>query len=147
MASRHLSRSIVMQSLYEWDFYKKERDLKEVVERNIENFGPGIQETEFIWGLVEGVQKHMPELDKIIESLRVILPISLEKVKLRITIPARYSGSVYSALKGKYKFISEKWNNDGSVEIKIQIPAGLKIDFFNLANGLTSGEVIINEEK
>ncbi|MEK6923077.1 MAG: ribosome assembly factor SBDS [Nanoarchaeota archaeon] len=87
------------------------------------------------------------QLDGIIESLRVILPISLEKVKFIITLPAKYAGSAYSALKGKYKFTSEKWNNDGSVEIKVQIAAGLKIDFFNLANGLTSGEVIIEEEK
>lgn len=87
------------------------------------------------------------QLDGIIDSLRVILPISLEKVKLIVVIPAKYAGSAYSALKGKYKFTSEKWNNDGSVEIKVQISAGLKIDFFNLANGLTSGEVIIEEEK
>ena len=96
---------------------------------------------------IDGNKSVEEQLDKIIESLRVVLPISLEKVKLKIIIPARYSGSAYSALKGKYKFISEKWNNDGSVEVTIQIPAGLKIDFFNLANGLTSGEVIINEEK
>src|SRR3989338_4157965 len=41
------------------------------------------------------------QLDGIIESLRAILPISLEKVKLIITIPAKYAGSAYSALKGK----------------------------------------------
>lgn len=76
MASRHLSRSIVMQSLYEWDFYKEEKNLKELVERNIESFGPGIQETEFIWGLVEGVQKHIPELDKIIEKAAPEWPIA-----------------------------------------------------------------------
>ena len=35
MASRHLSRSIVMQSLYEWDFFgKKPEKLKEIVERS-----------------------------------------------------------------------------------------------------------------
>ena len=28
MASRHLARSIVLQSLFEWDFYKKESDSK-----------------------------------------------------------------------------------------------------------------------
>ena len=38
MASRHLSRSIVMQSLYEWDFYgKKEDSLDSIVDRNIKN--------------------------------------------------------------------------------------------------------------
>lgn len=87
------------------------------------------------------------QLDKVVESLRPILPISMEKAKLKVIIPAKYSGSAYSALKGKYKFISEKWNSDGSVEIKVELPAGLKIDFFNLANSLTSGDVIIEDEK
>jgi N utilization substance protein B len=68
MASRHLSRSIVLQSLYEWDFYNKKPVLKDIVERNIADFGPGLEELGFIWQLIEGIQKHMPELDKIIEK-------------------------------------------------------------------------------
>ena len=48
MASRHLSRSIVLQSLYEWDFFHKKGILKEIVERNIKNFGPGLEELDFI---------------------------------------------------------------------------------------------------
>jgi len=76
MASRHLSRSIVMQSFYEWDFYDKKPDLKAIVERNIKNFGPGLEELDFIWKLVEGIQNHIPELDKIIEKAAPEWPIS-----------------------------------------------------------------------
>lgn len=76
MASRHLSRSIVMQSLYEWDFYDKKSDLKNITERNVKDFGPGLEELDFIWRLIEGVQKHMPELDKIIEKAAPEWPIS-----------------------------------------------------------------------
>jgi len=69
MGSRHLSRSIVMQSLYEWDFYgQKDGDLKKVVERNIEEFGPGLEDTDFIWKLSKGVKDHLSELNKIIEK-------------------------------------------------------------------------------
>jgi len=76
MASRHLSRSIVMQSLYEWDFYDKKPDLKNVAERNIEDFGPGLEELNFIWKLIEGVQKHLLELDKIIEKAAPEWPVA-----------------------------------------------------------------------
>ena len=76
MASRHLSRSIVLQSLYEWDFYDKKPALKEITERNIKDFGPGLEELEFIWRLVEGIEKHMPELDNIIEKAAPEWPIS-----------------------------------------------------------------------
>jgi N utilization substance protein B len=58
-----------MQSLYEWDFYgQKDGGLKEVVERNIEEFGPGLEDTDFIWKLSKGVKDHLSELNKIIEK-------------------------------------------------------------------------------
>ena len=69
MASRHLSRSVAMQSLYEWDFRgRKEEALKEIVERNIKEFAAGVEDTTFIHELLEGVIKHISELDKIIEK-------------------------------------------------------------------------------
>lgn len=77
MASRHLSRSIVLQSLYEWDFYgQKQGALKPIVERNLQNFGPGLEELDFVWSLVDGIVKHMPELDKVIEKAAPEWPIS-----------------------------------------------------------------------
>ena len=66
MGSRHLSRSIAMQSLYEWDFYNKEKDIKKIVERNLREFGPGLEDESFVWKLVQGVVKHLAQLDKII---------------------------------------------------------------------------------
>ena len=67
MSSRHLSRSIVMQSLYEWDFYGKKPDsLKNITERNIKEFGPGLESAEFIWQLIDGISVHLEEIDKII---------------------------------------------------------------------------------
>lgn len=76
MANRHLSRSIAMQSLYEWDFWKKNpAKLEEIVNRNIEEFGPGIEDAQFIWNLVNGVIKHLDKLDKIIEKSAPEWPI------------------------------------------------------------------------
>jgi N utilization substance protein B len=76
MASRHLSRSIVLQSLYEWDFYNKKPVLKNIVERNIKDFGPGLEELDFIWQLIEGIKKHIQEIDKIIEKAAPEWPIA-----------------------------------------------------------------------
>ncbi len=66
MASRHLARSIVLQSLFEWDFYKKEPALDKIIERNIEVFGSGFDEQDFARSLSEGVKKHLEKLDKVI---------------------------------------------------------------------------------
>ena len=69
MASRHLSRSIAMQSLYEWDFRGRDNALlPEIIERNTKEFGPGIENTNFVGDLVKGVLEHIEELDKIIEK-------------------------------------------------------------------------------
>ncbi len=66
MATRQLCRSIVLQSLYEWDFYKQKSDLPMILERNLAEFGPGIDEPEFAWKLLNGVIQHKKEIDEII---------------------------------------------------------------------------------
>lgn len=77
MASRHLSRSIVMQSLYEWDFYgKKSEALQGIIDRNMKDFGPGLEDQKFAHSLIEGVQKHIAELDNIIEKAAPEWPIA-----------------------------------------------------------------------
>ena len=75
MSSRHLSRSIAMQSLYEWDFSGKKGDLKKIVEKNIAEFGPGLEDKSLIWQIVSGVVKHLFELDKIIATSAPEWPI------------------------------------------------------------------------
>jgi len=66
MASRHLSRSIAMQSLYEWDFNDFKIDLNEVAEKNIQEFGSGLEEFDLIWELILGVKEKKDFIDDII---------------------------------------------------------------------------------
>lgn len=67
MASRHLSRSVAMQSLYEWDFKGRPQEgLADVVERNIAEFAAGMEDTTFIRTLIAGVIQHIDQLDAII---------------------------------------------------------------------------------
>jgi N utilization substance protein B len=66
MATRHLIRSVILQSLYEWDFYQRKHDLTEILERNLAEFAPGIDEPDFAWRILKGIAEHLPEIDKII---------------------------------------------------------------------------------
>jgi N utilization substance protein B len=75
MASRHLSRSIAMQSFYEWDFSDKKRDLEKIVEKNIEEFGPGLESKDLVWQIVSGVVENIKKLDEIIEKAAPEWPI------------------------------------------------------------------------
>ena len=68
MASRHLARSIAMQTLYEWDFSEMKRDIHKLLEKNIKEFGPGLEEVnkDFIRTLTNGVLQHRDSIDQII---------------------------------------------------------------------------------
>ena len=76
MASRHLTRSIVMQSLFEWDFSDQKKDLSDILQRNLEEFGPGLEEQTFAAELIAGVITNMTSLDKIIEKAAPQWPIN-----------------------------------------------------------------------
>jgi len=76
MANRHLSRSIVLQSLFEWDLNDIEKSaIGEVLERNIEEFAPNKADTPFMGRLLDGVIQKQSELDLIIEKAAPEWPI------------------------------------------------------------------------
>jgi len=75
MASRHLLRSIAMQSLYEWDFSGKKGDLEKIIKKNTEEFGPGLEDTSLVWQIITGVVKHLFSINKIIEKAAPEWPI------------------------------------------------------------------------
>lgn len=85
------------------------------------------------------------QIEKILQQLRPVLPLSFEKQRIRVTLPPKYSGAAYSTIKSKYKLQNEKWLDDSSVKFELEFPAGVKPDVFNLINKLTSGEAIIEE--
>lgn len=76
MASRHLSRSIAMQSLYELDFNKFDnRQIDEIVKHNIAEFAPNSVQADFIKKLTKGVLDKQSVIDPIIEKCAPEWPI------------------------------------------------------------------------
>ena len=81
MANRHLSRSIALQTLYEWDFNEgKNKNVTELLERNTEEFGPGIENDLFVKELINGVLKNKEKIDEIIVKTAPEWP--LEQINL-----------------------------------------------------------------
>lgn len=77
MANRHLSRSIVLQSLYEWDFYGGDTErLKGILDKNIKEFAPGLPDSEFIFNLSELVVSHLAAINAIIEKCAPEWPLA-----------------------------------------------------------------------
>jgi N utilization substance protein B len=64
-----------MQSLYEWDFGEKKGDLKTITDKNLREFGPGLEDQSLVWQIITGVVKHFPQINKIIEKAAPEWPI------------------------------------------------------------------------
>lgn len=79
MANRHLSRSIVLQTLFEWDFMKRKAgDMKSVLDRNTIEFADGMTDEKFMSNLLSGILSKQPDLDQIITKAAPDWP--LEKI-------------------------------------------------------------------
>lgn len=75
MANRHLSRSIVLQTLFEWDFMSEEKDkiwtnqkTHESLKRNLKEFAPGLEDDVFVFSLTEEIFKKIGVIDEIIKK-------------------------------------------------------------------------------
>src|SRR3989338_2572352 len=78
MANRHLSRSIVLQTLFEWDFLPAtakatagetaHQTIKEALNRNLKEFAPGLENDNFVFTLIDEVFKKRLMIDEIIEK-------------------------------------------------------------------------------
>ncbi len=86
MANRHLSRSIVLQTLFEWDFtledkksFDKEK-IKKALERNLKEFAPGLEDDIFVSSLLNQVLQKYKAVDEIIKKAAPDWPI--EKISV-----------------------------------------------------------------
>jgi N utilization substance protein B len=75
MANRHLSRTVAMQSLYEWDFNERTKPLSEITEYNLKQFAPGMDDHAFVLELIRGVESRIQDIDGIIAKTAPEWPI------------------------------------------------------------------------
>jgi transcription antitermination protein NusB len=69
MANRHLARSVVLQTLFEWDTTGVAKDAAvPILTRNVEEFGGDSTDRPFMEGLLQGVLAKQDDIDLIIEK-------------------------------------------------------------------------------
>ncbi len=77
MSNRHLGRSIAMQSLFEWDFRgQPTAALPAIIDHNLKEFGPGLEEMDFTKTIIDGIMEHLPEIDALIRQYAPSWPIN-----------------------------------------------------------------------
>ncbi len=114
MANRHLSRSIAMQTLYEWDFNgEKVSKIEEILERNISEFAPGLEDDKFARNLIKGVLENRKKIDEIITKTAPEWP--LEQVSLVDRNVLRLG--IYELLFGKREEVPPKVAINEAIEL------------------------------
>src|SRR3989338_11024603 len=79
MSQRHLSRSIVLQTLFEWDFEKRSiEEIRTIFEKNITEFAQGSNDRPFMERLLNLVLDKQKDLDNLIAKAAPDWP--LEKI-------------------------------------------------------------------
>lgn len=90
MSNRHLIRSIVLQSLFEWDFKDKKENIDDFIDYNIEEFAPTLEKEDFLQFLIKGVTRNIKTIDKVIKTYAPEWPINqiafVDRNILRIAI-------------------------------------------------------------
>ena len=65
-----------MQALFEWDFREQPADtLPVIIDRDLKEFGPGLDETQFAKKIIEDVRKNIKDIDKLISQYAPQWPI------------------------------------------------------------------------
>ena len=80
MANRHLARSTVLQTLYEWDFGGQKIDPAIILTRDASEFASGMNDGHFMENLLNGVVSKQKDLDEIITKAAPEWPI--DKISL-----------------------------------------------------------------
>ncbi|MFH1089787.1 MAG: transcription antitermination factor NusB [Candidatus Uhrbacteria bacterium] len=68
MSNRHLARTLVMQSLYQWDFngQPKADKLKEIISYDRAEFAPNFDDSGYVKETIEAIIKNLAAIDAII---------------------------------------------------------------------------------
>lgn len=81
MANRHLARTVALQILYQWDFKGMPPGrLFEIAQDVLKEYDSNLENKEFIFELIEGVQKNLKEIDEMIIKYAPEWPI--EKITI-----------------------------------------------------------------
>ena len=79
------------------------------------------------------------QMQDLVAKLKEIIPIKIETKRIKLTVPAQYTGQLYGLLQ-EYKE-SEEWLSNGNLQAVLNIPAGLLMDFYDKINSITHGAI------
>ena len=86
------------------------------------------------------------QIKDVIEPLRKVLPLKSEILELNVTVPAQFSGQSFSVFKSIGEIKSEQWLADGSLQVVLNLNAGMKSSFLDRIGTATKGSAQVTEK-
>jgi len=78
------------------------------------------------------------QMPLVIEKIREILPISIEKLEIAAKIPIEYAGKISAEIRRFVNLKKEEWQADYYYAL-FEIPAGIQSEIFGKINSITHG--------
>ncbi|MCW1296661.1 MAG: ribosome assembly factor SBDS [Candidatus Parvarchaeota archaeon] len=81
------------------------------------------------------------QVKSVIDAIKFILPIKIEKKKIQIISPVQYSSRILNFAQRHCEIKKEEWLNDGSLVLLIEIPAGTMGEVLSEINKISGGKI------
>lgn len=107
--------------------------------QRIEN---ALAEAKFAVDPLEALER---QVERAVKALRPLLPISFEKMRVAVRIPAQHVGRCYGDMKALATITQEEYQSDGSWIAVLELAAGAHADLLDRLGSLTHGTAEIKQ--
>lgn len=81
----------------------------------------------------------------VMDAIRPIIPIRLATVRALFRVPPQFAAKIYGIIKSSGSVEGEEWKSDGSLLLKVSMPAGLYANLVDRVSRMTQGAVEVKE--
>ena len=107
--------------------------------QRIEN---ALAEAKFAVDPLEALER---QVERAVKALRPLLPISFEKMRVAVRIPAQHVGRCYGEMKALATITQEEYQSDGSWIAVLELSAGAHGDLLDRLGSLTHGTAEVKQ--
>jgi len=79
------------------------------------------------------------QVDRVVKEIKTKIPIKFQKITLQVKIPPQFSGKAHSIFKAVGTIKNEQWLSDGSLQVNIEILAGVQEELTDKLSSFTHG--------
>ena len=88
---------------------------------------------------VDPIESDEKQIEKIVSKIKLLIPISFDKIRVAVKIPAIHVGKCYGQLSGLGNIESEEYQKDGSWIGIIEMAAAAQTKLEDLLGSVTKG--------